>query len=294
MVTQILNIISIWVKMFFIINQANIINMKVSIFTTMTNPEERMDPWKEALNCYESIADEVIVVGADWPEEFKWDHIGKTFNQGLEQCSGDWVINLSLDMFIHEKDISKLIGNLKKHQEYPAVAFPKNKFFTPYRFQVKAFEACAINKKIFPEVRFGGGGDLCLPILGNTVLNQNNVPISRTPLWNYDTTFRTKEIIAHDRARFARAWNRQFNDWGDRGGGTPEEAFDAWFSMIKLRLKSQTRKAKLEHHPKYIQDKLAKLESNQFGYDCFGEANKNSPGISDYIEASKIRVKFKI
>ena len=71
-----------------------------------------------------------------------------------------------------------------------------------------------INKKIFPEVRFGGGGDLCLPILGNTVLNQNNVPISRTPLWNYDTTFRTKEIIAHDRARFARAWNRQFNDWG--------------------------------------------------------------------------------
>ena len=63
MVTQILNIISIWVKMSFIINQANIINMKVSIFTTMTNPEERMDPWKEALNCYESIADEVIVVG---------------------------------------------------------------------------------------------------------------------------------------------------------------------------------------------------------------------------------------
>ena len=53
MVTQILNIISIWVKMSFIINQANIINMKVSIFTTMTNPEERMDPWKEALNCYE-------------------------------------------------------------------------------------------------------------------------------------------------------------------------------------------------------------------------------------------------
>ena len=26
--------------------------MKISIFTTMTNPDERMDPWKEALNCY--------------------------------------------------------------------------------------------------------------------------------------------------------------------------------------------------------------------------------------------------
>ena len=31
-----------------------------------------------------SIADEVvIVVGADWPEEFEWDHIGKTFQRGI-------------------------------------------------------------------------------------------------------------------------------------------------------------------------------------------------------------------
>ena len=36
----------------------------------MTNPEERQDPWKEALNCYEDFADEVITVGEDWPEEF--------------------------------------------------------------------------------------------------------------------------------------------------------------------------------------------------------------------------------
>ena len=34
--------------------------MKISIFTSMTNPEERQDPWKEALNCYEDFAGEVI------------------------------------------------------------------------------------------------------------------------------------------------------------------------------------------------------------------------------------------
>ena len=38
----------------------------------MTNPEERQDPWKEALNCYEDFADEVITVEEDWPEEFSW------------------------------------------------------------------------------------------------------------------------------------------------------------------------------------------------------------------------------
>ena len=56
---------------------------KLSIFTTMTNPEDRKDPWKEALNCYEELSDEVIVVGEDWPEEFEWDYIGKTFQNGL-------------------------------------------------------------------------------------------------------------------------------------------------------------------------------------------------------------------
>ena len=40
--------------------------MKLSIFTSMTNPEERMDPWQEALTCYKDFADEVITVGEDW------------------------------------------------------------------------------------------------------------------------------------------------------------------------------------------------------------------------------------
>ena len=40
----------------------------------MTNPKERMDPWKEALNCYNDFADEVIVVGKQWKQEFSFDY----------------------------------------------------------------------------------------------------------------------------------------------------------------------------------------------------------------------------
>ena len=47
--------------------------LRISTFTTMTNPDERNDPWKEALSCYESFSDEVVVVGNDWPKEFKFD-----------------------------------------------------------------------------------------------------------------------------------------------------------------------------------------------------------------------------
>ena len=49
--------------------------MSISIITTMTNPGERNDPWKEALNCYEDLGDEVIITGKDWPIEFSWEQI---------------------------------------------------------------------------------------------------------------------------------------------------------------------------------------------------------------------------
>ena len=53
--------------------------MKLSIFTSMTNPEERMDPWQEALTCYKDFADEVITVGEDWDYEFSWEKIIKKY-----------------------------------------------------------------------------------------------------------------------------------------------------------------------------------------------------------------------
>ena len=37
--------------------------MKVSIFTTYTEPEKRRDPWEESLRCYRDYADEIIVTG---------------------------------------------------------------------------------------------------------------------------------------------------------------------------------------------------------------------------------------
>ena len=82
--------------------------MKISIITTMTNPEERKDPWKEALECYEDFADEVIITGKDWPIEFSWEQIGQYFQKGFEKASSDWVIRMDLDYFFHEKDFKAI------------------------------------------------------------------------------------------------------------------------------------------------------------------------------------------
>ena len=77
--------------------------MKISIFTSMTNPEERGDPWREALNCYKDLADELIIVGQDWPQEFKFSYIGEVFQEGFNKSTGDWVIHMDIDNFFMKK-----------------------------------------------------------------------------------------------------------------------------------------------------------------------------------------------
>ena len=53
----------------------------------------------------------------------------------------------------------------------------------------KTFEILIVNKKNFPNIKFDGGGDLCLPTLNGVLLkNYKNIPIENIPIWNYDTT----------------------------------------------------------------------------------------------------------
>ena len=255
----------------------------LSIFTTMTNPEERMDPWEEALNCYNDLADEVIIVGKDWPDEFAFEHIGKTFQEGFDKCNNDWAIRMDLDYFFHEKDLSKIRKILTENTESPAVSFPQYQFFTADRYQIKTKICVALNKKYFPNIKLNGGGDLCLPTLNGERIHPKKVPFFRIPLFQYDSMFRTKEILAQDRARFARAWYRQFNEWGVRGGGTPEEAFDAWFLEVKMKYKKHTHKISLKKHPKYIREKINDLDSSQFGFSAFGLKNKTKREIKEYL-----------
>ena len=123
-----------------------------------------------------------------------------------------------------------------------------------------------------------------------------NVKFLDIPLFNYDTTFRTKEIIAYDRGRFARAWFREFNTYGDRGGGTPEEAFKAWFSGVSERYKNHTSKFDIDRHPVFIKDKLKSLKKEQFGFDLFGLINNNFllQNPKYYLRQTRIKQKYNL
>lgn len=264
--------------------------MKISIFTSMTNPAKRMDPWKEALTCYQSFADEVIVVGENWPDEFSFSHIGKTFQEGFDKSSGDWVVQMDIDNFFHEKNIDQFKTILQKYNDLPTITFPKYQIFNPDRYHIKSNMCIALNKNKFPNIKMNGGGDLCQPTIDDVLLRPEDFPLVKIPIWNYDSVFKTKEVISKDRARFARAWFREFNEWGDRGGETEEEAFDAWFNMVKIRYKKHILRLKIDDHPKYIKEKLINLTNNQFGYDLFGVKNNINRNLFDYFEAYKLKL----
>lgn len=263
--------------------------MKISIFTSYTNPDERMDPWKESMACYEEYADEVVVVGQNWPNEFSFDHIGKTFQEGFDKSKGDWVIKFDIDTMFHEKDKKKLLYFLKKYENYPAISAPKFQIFTPERFHVKTNMTFILNKKKFPNIVLNGGGDLCDPMLDGQLLNEYNCPTVPIPFWNYDSVFKTKNVISEDRARFARAWYAQFGNYGSRGGPTREEAFEAWFEMVKNKYKKHIYKLTIEKHPKFIKKSLLQINKSQFGYNAFGLKDTLERELKDYISSYKDR-----
>lgn len=261
--------------------------MKVSIFTTYTNPEKRNDPWKEALECYEDFADEIIVKGQDWPYDFSWDLIGKTFQSGFDEARGDWAIRMDIDYFFHEKHKKTLPIVLRKYDNFPGIVFPQYQFFTPDRFQVKTRLCIALNKKKFPNIKLNGGGDLCLATLNDELLPINRLPNVNIPIYQYDSMFRTKEIISEDRARFAKAWKKYFNDYGNRGDESPDKAFKSWYKDIEIKYKKHTNTLNFEKHPKYIKNKIANLSENQFGYSAFGLKGNTSRTLEDFIKGKK-------
>ncbi len=248
----------------------------ISIFTTMTNPDDRNDPWKESLNCYHSFADEVVVVGKDWPEEFDWGIFNKIYQNGFDKCTTDWVMRMDLDYFIHENDFDEIKNNINKFKNSPAIVMPQYQFFTHDRYQIKTKLCLLLNKKKFPEIKLNGGTDRMLATLNGELLTYKNVPQIKTPIWQYDSMFRTKKIISDDRARFARAWRRTFGNYGDRGGDDPEIAFDAWFEMIKKRYKKHLFKKNIDDHPSFIKGKLQTLNEDQFGFSAFGLKNNTN------------------
>jgi len=231
--------------------------MKISVFTTATNPEKRGDLWQEALNSYAGFADETVIVNGNsskpyefhydwfvkhkikpfastqimskWPKEFSWEFIGQQFQRAYEACTGDWVIHADLDYIFHEKDYAKIREAFEQHPDAPALSFWKYQFVLPDRYILKSRLVIAVNKGKFGDrIKFNSGGDLCQPSLDGKYISPDDVPEARIPFYNYEKILKTKEQIADDSGRMERAYFKRFNSYQLNSDGDDLKAYEGW------------------------------------------------------------------
>lgn len=261
--------------------------MKLSIFTTITDPYLRGDNYDSAIGCYKQLADEVTVVDGGrqnqnevglnylykaWPKEFDWRLIGEQFQRGYEVCTGDWVLHMDLDFIFHERDFNNIRQTLERHADTPALSFWKYQFVLPDRYNIKSRLVIAVNKGRFGDrIKFDGGGeqDLCQPSLDGKYLSPDDVPEANIPFYNYEHMLKTKEQITEDVGRMDRAYHRCFGKY-QYGDGTDEKAFEGWYRMVSGRFGKPQKSIPLADHPKYVQDTIRNLKPEQFGYNGFG------------------------
>lgn len=261
----------------------------VGIFTTITEPEKRGDNWADAYSCYESFADELVVIdGKDtWPEEFSWELIGEHFQKGYKQCHADWVIHMDVDFIFHERDFGRIRQALRDYPNSPAVSFYKWQMCQPDHYNLKSRLVLAVNKSAFGNrIKFNGGGDLCQPTLDGKDMKLDEIPQAGVPFYNYEKLTKTKAQIMDDVGRMDRAYKRYFGKWLYSNDGTDQSAYKGWLKMMIGRNNKPSQYIKLEDHPSFVQDTIANLKPDQCGYSIFG----NAPVCKYFINDDKIEL----
>ena len=267
--------------------------MKLSIFSTVSDPIRRGDCWLPSVQCYAELADEVILVNGSqyetftglpmnvklvnnlWPDEFDWSFIGQQFTRGYQACTSDWVLYADVDMIFHETDFSLIRRVFEDNPNQPAMSFWKYQFILPDRYNLKSRLVLAVNKRILGDrVKFDSGGDLCRPSIDGVEINPSTAMESRIPVYNYEKILKTYSQVSNDVGRMARAWQSHFGEY-KLGGADDESAFDEWAKMTKGRFTKPQQRIDLLKHPQFIIPAIMNLKPENFGYDGFGMLEVN-------------------
>jgi len=278
--------------------------MKLSVLTTISNPDERQDKWQEALSCYCDLADEVVVVNGGeylfglnerikqipfpWPYEWSWIELPKHLNAGREKCTGDWILKMDIDQFIHEKDFKEVRKRLSEcPKKAEAMTFQKMSMTYGGKYYEKGGQPIAFRN--LPGIAIGKAldkeTDLCFAIRQTGIeevwdwegkIQYYSLPVGKSlkeertgvNYWNYDYFFKTKEFTKNEFWRFSRAYYRYFQSWNF--GSSIEASFRHFLDMQKGRHDKALYTYKLEDHPKYIREAVKNLSEEQFGSNGFG------------------------
>lgn len=267
----------------------------LAIVTTITRPDESQYPWREALNCYLDIADEVVVVYGDrkdkellkdyetnpklktvyhyWPEEWDWSELPKHINTGFNHISIgiDWGCKMDIDYLFHEDGIAELKEKLQiaLDSKYRLCEVLKHNILNKGKGYARAIVPIFVNMHYWHETEFGKAidkdTDWCFPIYRNNkrAIAPKGSWLIGVPVYNYDSFFRTKEVERQVFWRFAKAYYRAFGEW--RFGKDPDDAMKNFMGQMRKRVHSGILFK--VRHPKWIKDRVEKITEEQFGFN---------------------------
>lgn len=232
---------------------------------------------------------------------------GEQYEKGFNATTGNWCIKCDPDYFFHEDDWDNIRFFLDQaDKDY--YFMPKKQFILSDRFRVKAVMPIVFRGNLRNKIKFNGGGDYTWPVLDGEELQEkkqivckkeyvfiseglNEKQISsrlpdlkkesdgtmyclnrRIPVWNYDFTFKERNIISREFLKQSKARIKKTgSDWGQ----TEDKALEYLISMQLGRLKKGGwEMCNIDDHPKHIQEKIKNIKPSQLGFNLFGRFNE--------------------
>jgi len=309
--------------------------MKISAFTLTTNAIKFQYPFIESIKSWLPAVDELVVIDGGstdgtieaieaigdpkirivsdektkWNEDWEYSQMGKNFNRGYEECTGDFVFKFDTDYILHEKAYDFSSGsefNLKSvckestKRNSMIIGFTRRNLALVDRYFIKSQKTLGVNRNILKKhntsIVYGldmerwkwGYEPISLESekhglkFGRLVNALGNTFISDIEVWNYGFCFCDKEIVKWIRQRHVWAEVKQQIKKYDHFKSSPEIQPKDLEKRPTYGLEKQVREAlgylnnrgqhfvELNEHPKIMQEKIKSLTPDKQGYNFWG------------------------
>ena len=306
--------------------------MKVSAFVLTTNSIENQFPFIESIKSFLPIVDELIVVdggstdstieainnigdnkiriisdeNTKWEKEWFYSRMGKNFDRGLQECTGDWVIKFDADYILHENCYDKIRDELEKAIKNTrlSIAFTRLNFILSDRYYIKSKKTLAINKTLALDTKinlhygfdldnWGFGFEFINSKyvennihIGKLLRDRNNSVVTSALVYNYDFCFsdldniknsRYRHHLAEEKQRHLKYEGYEIQKYHNKIEDVNiENVWDEYRERNIGFLNNTNYGIELEEHPLIIQNKIKKLTSDKQGYNFFGLSGNKS------------------
>lgn len=265
----------------------------ISGLVILNSPEKYCYPYLESIKSFLPVCDEIVVVHNPYTDDgsreklmnldpkirvvsgvfdlrnIGWISYGIMRTTGYQACKGDLVLMFDADGVLHENDIGKLKAHCDRINDYDEVYgyWGKFRFYTPKAYRRQNKHSGWYNKgKLGDRFDFYNENGKGIPNHKYFTKAEERARQFDVDLWGYEHTFDTREVIMERAVNYGQMVSKQ--------KGEPIKTDKEYWDDYVLDRKEESKTflpMELDKHPKIMQEKLANLNENQFGFNYFGE-----------------------